>query len=75
MIDTARGELRHIAFEGCLSILPSVYMSGCAPGLLSLTPAWVGSSTFGWYLQSFVETEAFGVDPRSGRAYAAGSAA
>jgi hypothetical protein len=74
VVDGAKGELRHIAFEGCLSIQLSIYISGCAPGLLSLTPAWPGAPIFGWHVQSLVDTQGFGVDPRSGRVYAGGNA-
>jgi hypothetical protein len=74
LLDASRGDLKHIAFEGCLTIPPILYMVGCSSGLLSLTPlVWPGAPIFGWYLQSFMTTEVLSVDPRSGMAYAGGS--
>jgi photosystem II stability/assembly factor-like uncharacterized protein len=69
-----RGDLKHIAFEGCLTIRPSVYQAGCGAGLLSLTPL-LGFSVprVGWYLQSFLDTEVLAIDSQSGTAYAGGS--
>lgn len=66
-----RGQLKHISLVGCLTISPYIYMAGCGDGLLSMTPLLgFGAPVFGWYLQSFLETEALSLDPRSGTAYA-----
>jgi len=74
IVDASGGDLKHIAFAGCLTIRPFLYMAGCGSGLLSKTTLLGFSApTFGWYLQSFMETAALNVDPRTGMAYAGGS--
>jgi Sortilin, neurotensin receptor 3, len=71
--DPSRGDLKHIAFEGCLTIPPSLYMAACSQGLLTMTQLWFGLPVFGWHLETFVDVEALSIDPRSGNVYAGGS--